>query len=549
MVIECPECHGKVSDTLPNCPHCGYRIKTSRPAKILMLPTVVNCWLAVSIVAIVLTVFTIISNTSLVQDELMLLWCFITPSIISLILAVGQPKYRFINVVFAIPLFLIIALIVFGLVVADQLNVVALPFAVSILVYFCFDYLCCVYLLRMGKHSADTMANSEYKIYSRIRCLLIFCSTVIGWVLVVLLLNYLVVDDALLIVPILVLGIVLATGMLMPTPKRFENRISHRKATSIKMRMDAEKDSLPDNKNGNRCTSGRTAGFAFYFVIALIPVLVGAAAGALFLFLDQFPLSVSEPPSGMLKHNAHTAGETKILTLPGGVQMEMAWCPPGAFVMGSRKKHSNATPHCVTLTSGFWIGKYEVTREQWYRVMGTMPWGWGRLDEDEELIPVSDVSWDDCQAFIAKVKSQTGISFSLPSEAQWEYACRAGAIGEYCKLKDGTEVTEDTVGKVLSDRDRQWYDLSNRDDITSNAWGIFHMLGRDYEWCQDGYRDFRWHERFGRGAIDPVESGIDFKVIKGGVNYRSPNTASWRWRNNKSDSYRMNFRICCSDVP
>jgi uncharacterized protein (TIGR02996 family) len=101
------------------------------------------------------------------------------------------------------------------------------------------------------------------------------------------------------------------------------------------------------------------------------------------------------------------------------------WIPPGSFWMGSpqdeEERHENETLHRVTLTEGFWLGVHPVTQAQWRWVTGRNP----RYFKGEEL-PVEWVSWSDCQSFCRKLGQKTGLKFRLPSEAEWEYSCRAG---------------------------------------------------------------------------------------------------------------------------
>ena len=127
-------------------------------------------------------------------------------------------------------------------------------------------------------------------------------------------------------------------------------------------------------------------------------------------------------------------GDVKILILPGGAPIELIYVAPGTFTMGSptsedgREKHE--TQHRVTLTKSFWLGKYEVTQKQWTSVMGSNP---SRFKGDN--YPVECVSWDDCQEFLRKVddsaRRQLGGGARLPTEAEWEYSCRAGTTTAY----------------------------------------------------------------------------------------------------------------------
>jgi formylglycine-generating enzyme required for sulfatase activity len=122
----------------------------------------------------------------------------------------------------------------------------------------------------------------------------------------------------------------------------------------------------------------------------------------------------------------------KPFTIPG-LAMEMLWCKPGTFTMGSPKsekdRDDDETQYAVTLTSGFYLGKHEVTQSQWKRVMGSNPSWFKGADR-----PVETVPWHDANSFCEKLTERerkagrlpAGMSYQLPTEAQWEYACRAG---------------------------------------------------------------------------------------------------------------------------
>ena len=109
-----------------------------------------------------------------------------------------------------------------------------------------------------------------------------------------------------------------------------------------------------------------------------------------------------------------------------GVNLEMVLIPAGTFVMGSQEseagRYSDETRHEVTISKPFYMGKYPVTQAQWQQVMGNNP---SRFKGDK-LLPVENVSWDDAQAFCLELKVTTQARFGIPTEAQWEYACRAG---------------------------------------------------------------------------------------------------------------------------
>ena len=191
------------------------------------------------------------------------------------------------------------------------------------------------------------------------------------------------------------------------------------------------------------------------------------------------------------------AGATRTLRLPGGAKMEMAWCPPGRFLMGSpenEKGHDDSeTLHEVTLPEGFWMAKFPVTQKQWKSVMGTDP-----SHFKGSRLPVEYVTWFDCMEFCRK----TGLS--LPTEEQWEYACRAGSTGPYAGS-----------GK-LEEMGWNGHDLKSTRPVGKkrpNAWGLCDMHGNVWEWCMDAWED---GEPLGK-AFDPATAGDYEKcAIRGG---------------------------------
>jgi formylglycine-generating enzyme required for sulfatase activity len=169
------------------------------------------------------------------------------------------------------------------------------------------------------------------------------------------------------------------------------------------------------------------------------------------------------------------------IDLGKGVKLEMVLIPAGEFLMGSPDSDKDARDsekpqHRVRITKPFYFGKYPVTQEQWEAVMGNH-----RSLFKGPKNPVETVGWDDCQQFLAKLNSKSstqGGKFQLPSEAQWEYACRAGSTTKYYFGDDANRL-EDYVHSG-----RGTYPVGEK---KPNAWGLYDMCGNVFEWCQDWY--------------------------------------------------------------
>lgn len=187
------------------------------------------------------------------------------------------------------------------------------------------------------------------------------------------------------------------------------------------------------------------------------------------------------------------AGTREVLTLDG-IEYAFRWCPPGEFTMGAPRSEwpghpwylfYDETPHKVKLTKGFWLLETEVTQAMWESVMGesieTMAkQSNGNLDlrGTGSNFPMYYVSWNDCMEFCRGLRGKLGQSVWLPTEAQWEYACRAGTTGAYAG----------TLSEMA------WYGEDWQTGSTHpvaqkkpNAWGLYDMHGNVDEWCSDWY--------------------------------------------------------------
>jgi formylglycine-generating enzyme required for sulfatase activity len=171
--------------------------------------------------------------------------------------------------------------------------------------------------------------------------------------------------------------------------------------------------------------------------------------------------------------------------------MKFVWAPAGTFRMGSLEQEEGRddeeTPHKVTLTKGFYIGVYTVTQEEWQSVMGTNP----SFHKGEKDLPVEMVSWDDCQEFLDKLRKKDGRLYRLPTEAEWEYCCRAGTTTAF---HAGDSITSHSQANFNGNLPygKQKGGLFRRKttpvgSFPSNAWGLHDMHGNVWQWCADWY--------------------------------------------------------------
>ncbi len=235
-------------------------------------------------------------------------------------------------------------------------------------------------------------------------------------------------------------------------------------------------------------------------------------------------------------HIAQAAAPSEIIvSLPGGVSMELVYIPPGTFQMGSptgeRGRRSNESLHDVTLTRGYFIGKHEVTQAQWAALMGSNPSVGGGVGNE---YPVFYVKWDEIagpEGFIERLNEhlesagQSGAgAFRLPTEAEWEMAARAGTQTRF-SYGDALECPDtDCEPCEIFDQNMWW--CGNTDDHTEpvgsklpNAFGIYDMHGNVYEWVQDIYQ-----EDLGTDPqTDPVGSSEgERRTTKGGSYWNEP---------------------------
>ena len=252
------------------------------------------------------------------------------------------------------------------------------------------------------------------------------------------------------------------------------------------------------------------------------------------LFLSGcLALAAGAPPSALAQSGK---------TFTNSIGMEFIQIPAGSFTMGADKKFEEAsddeTPqHRVTLSQPFYLGKYEVTQAEWVAVMGNYPSKFkGRSN------PVDTVSWNDAQSFISRLNAKEGKKYRLPTEAEWEYAARAGTKSTYSFGDDAGQ-----LGQYA------WYENNSGSQThpvgqkQPNPWGLYDMHGNVWEWVNDWYNG----SYYGRSpSTDPTgPSGGVYRVLRGGGWHLSAGYLRSAYRDNEAPDLcdeSVGFRLALS---
>lgn len=252
---------------------------------------------------------------------------------------------------------------------------------------------------------------------------------------------------------------------------------------------------------------------------------------------------------------ANKPGRIETISLPGNVPMELAWIPAGSFLMGQNAGEQDAYPnketpqHRVNISRGFWMARTEVTKQQWRAVMGTSPWAGRDRVGDGDRTPAVFISWDDARSFVEKLASLTGRSFRLPTEAEWEYACRAGTTTRFYW---GDEPNYEQINKAAWWRGNAFLTPERHarpvGQMPPNPWGLCDMSGNVSEWCHD------WHWFYGDGPdTDPVGPAFaQHRVLRGGSWLTSPGQCRSSRRHHEVPTARQSdigFRVVCGEAP
>ncbi|MDD5091553.1 MAG: formylglycine-generating enzyme family protein [Candidatus Wallbacteria bacterium] len=227
----------------------------------------------------------------------------------------------------------------------------------------------------------------------------------------------------------------------------------------------------------------------------------------------------------------------KTMTVNIGSPIELVWIPPGEFMMGSPlgeigQEECEQPQHKVVISKGFWLGKYEVTQEQWQNVTLHNP-----CQTKNNKLPVHNVSWRECRDFILHLNERKRGYFRLPTEAEWEYACRAGSDtgyywgelmkDEYCWNSGNSSKRTQQVGKKKP-----------------NNWGLYDMSGNALEWVEDFFND-KFYEK--SPEIDPFSRENSGMVCARGGSWMSSDSqlrssARHRYASTHKDEF-IGFRL------
>jgi len=212
-----------------------------------------------------------------------------------------------------------------------------------------------------------------------------------------------------------------------------------------------------------------------------------------------FEMVTVDTKGKIISRKPHTAIQK--IEQVNGVPLAMVYIPSGEFMMGSNERNNEKPIHKVTIKQPFYMGKYPVTQAQWQAVMGNNP---ANFKGDNR--PVEKISWEDAVAFCEKLSKLTNQTYRLPSEAEWEYTCRAGTTTKY--------YFGETISDKLANYNRNIGKTTEVGNYPPNAFGLYDMCGNVWEWCADG-----WHYNYNNAPTDGSVWENNNRVLRGGSWY------------------------------
>ena len=252
-------------------------------------------------------------------------------------------------------------------------------------------------------------------------------------------------------------------------------------------------------------------------IVRLSPLILLAASPAL----------MAGAVSGGEAQGPADEAPTLTVMLPGDVEMELCRIPAGRFLMGSPDEEQDREPgegpqHGVTISRPFYLGTYEVTHAQWKAVTGSTRDNSG-FDGSNYDSPMQATSWNEVQGFLEQLNALGLGTFRLPTEAEWEYAARAGTTSRFYWGDDPEYVEIDDYAWYDENAEGEAHDAGEKEP---NAWGLYDMSGNAWEWCEDWYGPYS-----GEDQVDPrgPENGTT-KVFRGGEWFNPPEKARSAYR-------------------
>jgi len=280
---------------------------------------------------------------------------------------------------------------------------------------------------------------------------------------------------------------------------------------------------------------GRSNAWAY---VAVVAVLVGGL-----VVVNRFP------PRNLLNKPIPVAAGDSFANALG---MRFRYCPPGTFLMGSPTGrpnflNDNVPQHAVTFTQGFWMGETEVTQAQYRAVMGVNP---SKFAGSGPEAPVDSVNWLDARAFMEKLSvREANFSYRLPTEAEWEYACRAGSTSVFNTGDRITTAQANFDGRYPYGGGAKGVFRRSTTAVRTfpaNAWGIFDMHGNVWEWCEDP-----WHPSYVAAPADGSgwQGGdLSHRVLRGGswFSYGKDLASAFRGKGASTARSKLyGFRVVC----
>jgi formylglycine-generating enzyme required for sulfatase activity len=224
--------------------------------------------------------------------------------------------------------------------------------------------------------------------------------------------------------------------------------------------------------------------------------------------------------------------------------MKLKRIKSGSFPMGNPVKEAKAAAypeHRVRIRNDFYIGVTEVTQDQWFEVMGTRPWRARQFVEEDRNFPATWISWNDAVSFCKRLSKKEGVTYRLPTEAEWEYACRGGTTTMYSFGDDESALRDYAwfADNAYFVNEKYAHSVATK---KPNSWGLYDMHGNVYEWCQDRFGEYE-----NSPTVDPSgpQAG-SFRIFRGGHWNSTARQCQSSYRSRSLPTYRvtnLGFRV------